>query len=142
MTSLLIPLLLLTQAVAPTLDHIKADPNLEHRAKLAVDFAYAAERSAETAYSNSDLPGVTEALKSMVSGMEIAKEALDQTGRSASRHPGPYKAVELKSQEILVRLGDLEKRMDADERDVIAKPRSRVQEIHDAWFDGIMSKKK
>jgi len=142
MTALLIPLILLTQAVAPSLDQIRSEPNLEHRARNSVEYAAAAERAAETAYSNSDLPAVAEALKNMVAGMEVAKQALDLTGRSASRHPGPYKAVELKSQEILSRLGDLEKRMDADERDMIARPRSRVQEIHDAWFDGIMGKKR
>ena len=142
MTALLIPLLFLTQAVAPTFDQIKAEPNLERRAKIAVEFAAQAERAAEAAYSNSDLPAVAEALKNMVNGMELAKEALDLTGRSANRHPGPFKWVELKSQEILGRLGDLEKRMDADERDMVVKPRSRVQDIHDAWFDGIMSKKR
>jgi hypothetical protein len=41
-----------------------------------------------------------------------------------------------------VRLGDLEKRMDADERPVIEGPRTKVQQIHDAWFEGIMGKKR
>ena len=57
------------------------------------------------------------------------------------RHPGPYKSAELKTQEILVRLADLERRMDAEERAGIEGPRTKIQEIHDAWFDGIMRKK-
>jgi hypothetical protein len=32
--------------------------------------------------------------------------------------------------------------MEPDERSALDGPRSKVQEIHDAWFDGIMSKKK
>jgi hypothetical protein len=58
------------------------------------------------------------------------------------RHPGPFKFGELKTQEMLVRLGDLERRMEPDERAAIEAPRTKVQEIHDAWFDGIMSRKK
>ncbi len=58
------------------------------------------------------------------------------------RHPGPYKFGELRTEEMLVRLGDLEHKMDLDERNVLAGPKEKVQEVHDAWFDGIMSKKK
>ena len=62
--------------------------------------------------------------------------------KTPQKHAGPYKSAELKTQEMLVRLGDLEKRMDADERNLLEAPRNKVQEIHDAWFEGIMSKKK
>ena len=142
MTSVLMIAMLFAQVVLPGLDQIRADVNPERRAKLAVDFAAAAEKNAEAAYSSGDMAAVIAALKNMVAGMELAKEALDQTGKTANRNPGPFKAVELKSQAILERLGDLEKRMDSEERSVLDAARNRVQEIHDAWFDGIMSKKK
>jgi hypothetical protein len=32
--------------------------------------------------------------------------------------------------------------MDADERATVDIPKAKVQEVHDAWFDGIMSRKK
>ena len=47
-----------------------------------------------------------------------------------------------KSQEILTRLRDLDQRMDAEERDMVAGPRAKIQEIHDEWFEGIMERKK
>lgn len=141
MTCVLIALLL-TQAAPSSLDQIRADANLEHRAKAAVEFAVAAEHNAEAAYSRSEMAAVETELKSMLAAMELAKAALDLTGKSANRHPGPYKSAELKSQELLVRLGDLERRMDSEERVILQAPRARVQEIHDAWFDSIMSKKK
>lgn len=134
--------MLFAQVVLPGLDQIRADVNPERRAKLAVEFAAAAEKAAEAAYSNGDLAGVSAELKNMVAGIELAKESLEQTGKTASRNPGPFKAAELKSQAILERLSDLEKRMDSEERGVLETARNRVQEIHDAWFDGIMSKKK
>ena len=132
----------LAQATTPSIDQIRGDANLEHRAKAAVEFAAAAEKSAEANYARGDMAAVQADLKAMVEAVETARDALEQTGRPASRHPGPYKSAELKTQDILVRLNDLERRMDAEERAVVAAPRNRVQEIHDAWFDGIMSKKK
>jgi len=142
MTALFTIVLLLAQTAPPGLDQIRADPNLEHRAKAAIEYAAAAERRAEAAYTAGNMTAVTAELKSMVEGIETANEALQQTGKSPMRHPGPYKSGELKTEEILIRLGDLERKMDADERSVIQGPRAKVQEIHDVWFDGIMSKKK
>jgi hypothetical protein len=135
-------LLLFAPPVALNLDQIRADPNLEHRAHSAIEYSGAAERNAEAAYSRGDLPAVKTELKNMQEAVEIAKQALDQTGKSANRHPGPYKFGELRTQEMLVRLGDLERKMDSEERPMLEGPKSKVQEIHDAWFEGIMSKKK
>ncbi|MES1261122.1 MAG: hypothetical protein ABUS49_05230 [Acidobacteriota bacterium] len=142
MTALFTIFLLLAQAAPTSLDQLRAEPNLERRAKMAIEFAMAAERAAEAAYSKSDMAGLTAELKDMQMGVEIAQESFAQTGRTPQRHPGPYKSAELRTQEMLVRLGDLEKRMDADERQVVTGPRAKVQEIHDAWFEGIMGKKK
>jgi hypothetical protein len=128
MTTVVALLLLLAQVAPMSLDQIRGEANLERRAKLAVEFAAAAEKTAE--------------LKSMLAAVETAREALEATGRPASKHPGPYKTAELKTQEILKRLNDLDRRMDSEERAMLEGPRARIQEIHDAWFDGIMSKKK
>jgi hypothetical protein len=142
MTALVTLLLLLAQAPPPALDQVRAEPNLEHRAKIAVEYAAASERNAEAAYAKGDMAGVAAELKNMATGVEIARQALEQTGKSPQHHPGPYKSGELRTEEILIRLGDLEHKMDADERGVVEGPKMKVQEIHDAWFDGIMSKKK
>ncbi len=142
MTAIFTILVLLAQTAAPGLEQVRAEPNLERRAKLAIEYAAAAERSAESAYSKNDLAGVTAELKKMQTGVELARDAFSQTGKTPQKHAGPYKSAELKTQEMLVRLGDLEKRMDADERNLLEAPRNKVQEIHDAWFEGIMSKKK
>jgi hypothetical protein len=142
MTAIFTILLLLAQSTPLSLDQIRAEASPEHRAKLAIDFAVGSERNAEVAYSKGDLPGVVAELKNMQTAVELAQQSFLQTGRTPQRHPGPYKSAELRTQEILVRLSDLEKRMDADERSAIEAPKAKVQEIHDIWFDGIMSKKK
>lgn len=142
MTALFTLFLLLAQPVPASLDQLRADTNLERRAKSAVEFAAVAERNAEAAYSKGDMAGVAAELKTMETAVEIARDAFLQTGKTPQRHAGPYKSAELRTQEVLMRLNDLEKRMDADERHVVDGPKTKVQEIHDAWFEGIMGKKR
>ena len=141
MSALFAVLIMLAQT-SPTLDQIRVDANLEHRARAAIDFAAAIERTAESDYSKGDMNAVAADLKTMAEAIELANEALRQTGRTAMRHPAPYKYGELKTQDMLVRLNDLDHRMEPDERVALDGPRNKIQEIHDAWFDGIMSKKK
>jgi hypothetical protein len=50
--------------------------------------------------------------------------------------------VELESHQLLNRLADLQNKLDSSEKSVLDGPIMKIQEIHDAWFDGIMGKKK
>jgi hypothetical protein len=142
MISIFAAALLLAQVAPLTLDQIRADQNPEHRAHSAIEYAVAAERNAEAAYTRGEMKDVASELKNMADAIDLANQSLEQTGKSAMRHPGPYKFGELRTQEMLVRLGDLERKMDADERPALSGPLAKVQEIHDAWFDAIMSRKK
>jgi hypothetical protein len=134
--------LLLAQTAPASLEQIRAEPNLEHRARAAIEYAAAAERGAETAYTKSELSGMKSELQNMVMALEIARQALEQTGKSPVRHPGPFKFGEMRTQETLVRLNDFEHRVEPDERSEVASAKQKVQEIHDVWLEGIMSKKK
>jgi hypothetical protein len=137
---------LLWLAFAPPLptsfDQVKAEVNAEHRAHLAVDFAMISERNAEAAYAKGDLEATGVLLKIMAESTELAKTSLVSSRRTPGRNPSLYKYAEQKSQEILMRLRDLDQRMEAEERDILAGPRAKVQEIHDEWFEGIMERKK
>ena len=139
----LIPFVLFFVAVAPTnLEQVRADPNPEHRARAAVDFAMAAEKEAESAYAAGDLKVVASAVNAVLEAMELAHSSFEISGRTPGRNPGPYKYAELHTRDLLIRLADLDRRMDSDERQMLDKPRARIQEIHDQWFEGIMGKKK
>ncbi len=138
-------LLLFFSFAAPlptSLDQVKAEPNAERRARLAVDFALVSEKNAETAYAAGDQAGTQAQLKEMAESMDLAKASLIASGRTPGRNPGPYKYAEQKSMEILTRLRDLEQRFDAEERGMLTEPRAKVQETHDEWFEGIMERKK
>ena len=125
-----------------SLDQVKAEPNAEHRARLAVDYAAVAEKNAEAAYAKGDLEATAAELKNLQSGFEAAEEAFIASHKTPGRNPGPYKYAEMRSRELLIRLNDLEHRMDSGEREMIAGVRAKVQEIHDLWFEGIMGRTK
>jgi|HubBroStandDraft_2_1064218.scaffolds.fasta_scaffold557162_1 hypothetical protein len=141
--NLLFVLFLLFAAPAPSsLEEVKADPNPDHRAKAGIDYAFVAEKNAEGAYAKGEFPSVETELKKVEESLELAQEALVASGKTPGRNPGPYKYAELRSRELLTRLGDLEQKMDISERSYIDVVKTKVQELHDAWFEGIMGRKR
>ncbi len=142
MTSLLMLFLFLAQPAPSSIEQVKAEPNPEHRARLAVDYAATAERSAEAAYAKGDLDATSAELKNVEESLETAQESLTASHKTPGRNPGPYKYAEMHSRELLIRLGDLEQRMDIAERSLITQVKAKAQEIHDAWFEGIMGRTK
>ena len=139
----LFALFLLLAAPPPTsLDQIKADPNPDHRAKEAIDYASVAEKNAEAAYVKGDMQSVAAELKDVAGSIDAAQEAFVAGHRTPGRNPGPFKYAEMRSRELLIRLSDLERKMDSSERNVVVDTRAKVQEMHDAWFEGIMGRKK
>ena len=134
--------LLLMAQMPLTLDQVRTESNPVRRARDAVEFAASAERQAEAAYDKGDRDGVRSDLKTMEDAMDLAQKSLEATGKNATRHPGPYKFAETRSHELLQRLNDFEHRMDENERALLDGPKSKVQQIHDEWFEAIMEKKK
>jgi hypothetical protein len=125
-----------------TLEQVRADPNPEHRAKAAVDYAAIAERAAESASDSGDTARLTAELNNMVAAMELARDSFTAAGKTPFRQPGSFINVELRSHDILHRLSDLRSKIDIDQQPLLDGPIMKVQDIHDAWFDGIMGKKK
>jgi hypothetical protein len=135
--------LLLAAAPAPTsFDQVKAEPNPERRARAAVEFAATAEKKAEAALADGEMKEVVVELKTMQESMELTRDSLVASRKTPGRDPSLYKYAELRSRELLIRLDDLERRLLVEDREVVAVPKAKVLEIHDFWFDGIMSRKK
>ena len=126
----------------PTLDQVRADSNPEHRAKAAVEYAALAERAAESANDDGDQARLTADIRSMVEAMELARDSFAAAGKTPNRQPGSFKGVEIQSHQLLHRLSDLQNKMDLDQKAMLDGPIMKIQEIHDAWFDGIMSKRR
>lgn len=104
-----------------------------------MDFAAVAERNAEAAFSNSDMKQVAVALNTVKKCTGMTRDSLVASKKTPGRDAELYKYAELRSRELLTRLDDLERRMPLEERGLAAVPKARVEEIHDFWFDAIMS---
>jgi hypothetical protein len=142
MTALLMLAVLLAAPVPSSLEQVQAESNPDRRARVAIDYAAVAERSAEAAYAKGDMHAMEGELKNAQQSLQTAKEALVASGKTPGRNPGPYKYAELHSRDLLIRLGDLEQRMDISDRGALEPVKVKIQEIHDAWFEGIMGRKR
>ena len=130
------------QVLKPTsLDQVKSVRQPDLRARAGIDFAAIAERNAEASFAKGDMNNMAAQLTAMKKSLEIARDAFIASKETPGRNPQLYKYAELHSRELLVRLEDFERRMFAEDRDLVAVPKARVQEIHDLWLDGILSQK-
>jgi hypothetical protein len=128
-----------TTLLAADLQPARNEPNLEKRAKLALANADAAISEAREAYNKPDMKAAEAKLMEVRESVELAQKALASTGKKPGRTPGPYKYAETKTRELLRRLEGLKQEMDSSDRPIIEPVQNRVQEIHDAWLDGILT---
>lgn len=126
---------------AMDLKTVQSEPNLEKRAKLAVDYAGEEFGVARTSYDKGDTAATAEALQQMQAAVEMARDALDESGKNPRRHARPFKTVETATHELLRRLEGLQNAMDYEDRKIIEGPLAKVQEIHDQWVTQIISGK-
>jgi len=131
--------LMFVKLTASDLQPAKNEPNFEKRSRLALANADQAISEAREAYNKSDMKVVEEKLAEVRESVELAKAALLATGKKPGKSPGPYKYAETKTRELLRRIDGLKHEMDSSERPMVEPVQNRVQEIHDAWLDGILT---
>jgi hypothetical protein len=131
--------LLVTGLTAADLQLAKNEPNLEKRCRLALANADQAISEAREAYNKQEMKVVGERLAEVRASVELAQTALAASGKKPGRSPGPYKYAETKSRELLRRIEGLKQEMDSTDREEVEPVQNRVQEIHDAWLDGILT---
>jgi hypothetical protein len=124
---------------AADLQAAKNEPNLEKRGKLALANADQAVSEAREAYNVQDMKTTAARLAEVRESVELAQASLVASGKKPGRSPGPYKYAETKSRELLRRIEGLKQEMDSTDRELIETVQNRIQEIHDAWLDGILT---
>ena len=136
----LIALLLASAFVAQAdLNQIRTDPNLERRAHAALAHASECFDEAKAAYAAGNAGKTGQQLIEMENSVELARDALNETGKDPRRHVRPFKMAETETRELLRRLGGLETAMDFEDRKLIAEPKEKIQEVHDEWLNEIIS---
>ena len=93
-------------------------------------------------YNTGDAAKTESALNEVGESVDLAYQALEDTGKDARRNPRPFKRAELKTRELLRRLDGIRELVGYEDQALVDKIRSRVAEVHDNLLKGIMSKKR
>jgi hypothetical protein len=135
-------LLLLTLMLALDLTGIKAEPRLEKRSQLALQFADSALDSARDLYKKGEVDACRTALGEVEAGVQLSYDSLMATGKDPRRNSKPFKDAEKSTRQILRRLDSLSDFMSAFDRGAVEPVQRTVSDIHDMLIIGIMGKKK
>jgi len=134
--------LLLTLLLALDLAGIKAEPRLEKRSQLALQFADSALDSARDLYKKGELDACRTALGEIAAGVQLSYDSLMATGKDPRKNSKPFKDAEKSTRQILRRLDSLSDLMSAFDRSAVEPVQQTVTDIHDKLIVGIMGKKK
>jgi hypothetical protein len=129
-------------APADDLARLQSEPNLEKRARAALNNAEEALKQARDAYKNGDTAAAESRLEEVEQSVELADSTLKQTGKNPSRSPKHFKYAELRTRDLLRKLDGFRDDMSVADRPAIERVIATVQKIHDALLEGIMGKKK
>lgn len=135
-------LLLLTLVLALDLAGIKAEPRLEKRSQLALQFADSAVDSARDLYKKGEIDACRTALGEIETAVQLSYDSLLATGKDPRRNSKPFKDAEKSTRQILRRLDSLSDLMSALDRGAVEPVQHTVSDIHDMLIIGIMGKKK
>ena len=134
-------LLLLTLMLALDLAGIKAEPRLEKRSQLALEFADSALDSARDLYKKGEIDACRTALGEIETAVQLSYDSLLATGKDPRRSSKPFKDAEKSTRQILRRLDSLSDLMSALDRGAVEPVQQTVSDIHDKLIIGIMGKK-
>ncbi len=134
--------LLLVAPVRADLAKAQAEPNLEKRAKLALDNANSAWKNLKDAYKKGDNADVARHAREVLDSVELADTSLKQTGKNPRRSPKHFKNAEIATRNLLRNLDSFQESMSYDDRSMLDQLKNRVQEIHDSLLMGLMEGKK
>lgn len=133
---------LLAAPIRADLASVKAEPNLERRARKALENADQALKAAQEAYRNGDAKQTEAAFDELRESVVLANDSLKQTGKNPRRSPRHFKNAEIKTRALLRRLDDFRPQMSPDDRDSLDKAQAALQKVHDELLTGIMGEKR
>jgi hypothetical protein len=132
-------ILLLTLAF--DLASVKSEANLEKRSELALDHANVSLDAARDDYNAGNVGKTQTELEEMCDSVDVAYDALTNTGKDPHRDPKFFKRAELRTNELLRRLESLAPGMSGLDG-TMENVRARISAVHDNLLKGIMTKKK
>jgi hypothetical protein len=141
-------LLLLTIAFAaapPALADLakaKAEPNLEHRSKLALENAAEQLKAAREGYNKGEMDQVTKCIAEIGESVDLAYASLQQTNKDPRKSPKWFKSAEIATRDLVRKLDALQQDMSFNERGAVEPVKAKVQQVHDDLLLGLMEGRK
>jgi hypothetical protein len=126
---------------ADDLAQARAEPNLEKRARLALDQSAAALEAARTDYEKGDNDRVAADAAKIVDSVDLAFLSLNQTGKDPRKSSRWFKYAEIQTRGLLRKLDTLERDMNFADRPLIEKAKTELQQVHDKLLLGLMEGK-
>jgi len=124
------------------LDAVRAEPRPDKRYEKALDFASEQITGARKQYQDGKFEQFRQCMRDVAEAVKLCDQALRGTGKNPSKSPKNFKRAEMRMREILRRLTGLEQDVSVEDRGVVAKAKSSVQEIHDNLLFDIMGRRK
>jgi len=126
---------------ADELAQARAEPNLEKRARLALDESVAAFEAARSDYQREDTERVAADAVRIVDSVDLALLSLKQTGKDPRKSSRWFKYAEIQTRGLLRKLDTLERDMNFADRPLLEKAKTEVQQVHDKLLQGLMEGK-
>ena len=126
---------------ADELAQARAEPNLEKRARLALDESAAAFEAARSDYQKGDNDRVAADTARIVDSVDLAFLSLNQTGKDPRKSSRWFKYAEIQTRGLLRKLDTLERDMSFADRPMLEKAKTEVQQVHDKLLLGLMEGK-
>ncbi|MGA2115799.1 MAG: hypothetical protein ABSH56_13745 [Bryobacteraceae bacterium] len=136
--------ILLACCAAPAwadLARARAEPNLDRRAKLALDNAAAALTAARHSYENGDIQTASALSAEIGDSVTLAYDSLVSTGKDPRKSPRWFKYAEIQTRDLLRRLETFDLDMNATDRSLLGKVKETVLEVHEHLLQGLMEGK-
>jgi hypothetical protein len=124
------------------LAHVKAEPNLEKRSKLALDHADARLKEARNVYESGEQAKTKTLIAEVREAVELAEQSLKETGKNPRKSPKYFKRAEIETRALLKRIEAFQDEMNVDDRPSLDTLRAKVQQVHDDLLNGIMEGKR
>jgi len=119
----------------------RAQPNLERRARLALENAALQLRLASQANKSGDWAKTKEALAELGESVDLAYLSLKQTGKNP-RNSGQFKNLEVKTRGLLKNLEEFRRTLDFEQREELAPLVEHLRQVQDEVLLSVMTPKK
>jgi hypothetical protein len=119
-----------------------AERDLGRRSKLALENASGALKAARAAYEKGENDKVAAAAAEIQESVDLAYDSLKSTGKDPRRSPKWFKHAEIETRDLLKKVETLQHDLNFQDRPMLDKVKTRVQQVHDELLTGLMEGKK